>query len=164
VFDGTKIDPYTEDDPAAPLGVYGQSKWEGDEAVRRLLPRHLILRVSWVFGIHGHNFVKTILRLAQEREELRVVADQHGCPTYAGDIADVLLELAGRVGEIDANNAWGIYHYCGGYLSLLRRASHHLARFRQRHCRKGGDGRKAESPHRDRYYYRRLSHPSRTPY
>lgn len=113
VFDGTKTNPYTEDDPAAPLGVYGQSKWEGDEAVRRLLPRHLILRVSWVFGIHGHNFVKTILRLAREREELRVVADQHGCPTYAGDIADVLLELAGRVGEIDANDTWGVYHYCG---------------------------------------------------
>lgn len=113
VFDGTKADPYTEDDPAAPLGVYGQSKWEGDEAVRRSLSRHLILRVSWVFGVHGHNFVKTILRLAREREELRVVADQRGCPTYAGDIADVLLELAGRIGQIDAVNAWGIYHYCG---------------------------------------------------
>ncbi len=113
VFDGTKTGPYTEDDPAAPLGVYGQSKWEGDEAVRRLLPRHLILRVSWVFGVEGHNFVKTILRLAREREELRVVADQRGCPTYAGDIADVLLELAGRIGQIDADNAWGVYHYCG---------------------------------------------------
>ncbi|HHW76836.1 MAG TPA: dTDP-4-dehydrorhamnose reductase [Xanthomonadaceae bacterium] len=113
VFDGTKTAPYTEDDPAAPLGVYGQSKWEGDEAVRRLLPRHLILRVSWVFGVQGHNFVRTILRLAREREELRVVADQQGCPTYAGDIADALLELAGRVGEIDANRAWGVYHYCG---------------------------------------------------
>ncbi len=113
VFDGTKTGPYTEDDPAAPLGVYGQSKWEGDEAVRRLLPRHLILRVSWVFGVEGHNFVKTILRLAREREELRVVADQRGCPTYAGDIADVLLELAGRIGQIGADNAWGVYHYCG---------------------------------------------------
>ncbi len=113
VFDGTKTGPYTEDDPAAPLGVYGRSKWEGDEAVRRLLPRHLILRVSWVFGIQGENFVKTILRLAREREELRVVADQHGCPTYAGDIADTLLELVGRAKEIDADNDWGVYHYCG---------------------------------------------------
>ena len=113
VFDGTKTGPYTEDDPAAPLGVYGRSKWEGDEAVCRLLPRHLILRVSWVFGIQGENFVKTILRLAREREELRVVADQHGCPTYAGDIADTLLELVGRAKEIDADNAWGVYHYCG---------------------------------------------------
>jgi dTDP-4-dehydrorhamnose reductase len=113
VYDGTKAGSYTEDDPVAPLGAYGQSKREGDEAVRRLLPRYLILRVSWVFGIHGQNFVKTILRLAREREELRVVADQRGCPTYAGDIADVLLELAGRVSQIDADNAWGVYHYCG---------------------------------------------------
>jgi dTDP-4-dehydrorhamnose reductase len=113
VFDGTKTGPYAETDPAAPLGVYGQSKWEGDKAVQRLLPRHLILRVSWVFGVEGHNFVKTILRLAREREELRVVADQRGCPTYAGDIADVLLKLAGRVDRIDADNAWGVYHYCG---------------------------------------------------
>lgn len=113
VFDGTKTGSYGEDDPVAPLGVYGQSKWEGDRAVCRLLSRHLILRVSWVFGVHGHNFVKTILRLAREREELRVVADQHGCPTWAGDIADTLLELVGRSAEIDAHAAWGIYHYCG---------------------------------------------------
>ncbi len=113
VYDGAKIDPYVEDDPTTPMGVYGASKLAGDEVVRQLLPRHLILRVSWVFSVHGHNFVKTILRLAREREELRVVADQRGCPTYAGDIADVLLELAGRIAEIDANDAWGTYHYCG---------------------------------------------------
>lgn len=113
VYDGAKIDPYVEDDPTTPLGVYGESKLAGDEAVGRLLPRHLILRVSWVFGIHGHNFVKTILRLAREREELRVVADQYGCPTFAGDIADTLLDLAGRIAEIDARDAWGVYHYCG---------------------------------------------------
>lgn len=113
VYDGGKIDPYVEDDPTTPMSVYGASKLAGDEIVRRLLPRHLILRVSWVFGIHGHNFVRTILRLAREREALRVVADQRGCPTWAGDIADVLLELAGRVAEIDANCAWGTYHYCG---------------------------------------------------
>ncbi len=113
VYDGAKIDPYVETDPTTPLGVYGASKLAGDEAVCRLLPRHLILRVSWVFGVHGHNFVKTILRLAREREELRIVADQRGCPTYAGDIADVLLELAGRIAEIDADGAWGTYHYCG---------------------------------------------------
>lgn len=113
VYDGRKPGPYVENDTVTPLGVYGASKRAGDEAVRRLLRRHLILRVSWVFGIHGHNFVKTILRLAREREELRVVADQYGCPTFAGDIADTLLELAGRSAEIDANDAWGVYHYCG---------------------------------------------------
>jgi dTDP-4-dehydrorhamnose reductase len=113
VYDGAKKEPYVEEDPSTPMGVYGASKLAGDEAVRRLLPRHLILRVSWVFGVHGHNFVKTILRLAREREELRVVADQYGCPTFAGDIADALLELAGRIAEIDACGGWGTYHYCG---------------------------------------------------
>ena len=113
VYDGRKPGPYVEDDATAPLGVYGASKLAGDEAVRRLLSRHVILRVSWVFGVHGHNFVKTILRLAREREELRVVADQHGGPTFAGDIADTLLELAGRTTEMDANANWGTYHYCG---------------------------------------------------
>ena len=113
VYDGHKPDSYVEDDPTAPLGVYGASKLAGDETVRQWLPRHLILRVSWVFGVHGQNFVKTILRLAREREELRVVADQYGCPTFAGDIADTLLELAGRTAEMDASGAWGTYHYCG---------------------------------------------------
>ncbi|MCB1778355.1 MAG: dTDP-4-dehydrorhamnose reductase [Candidatus Competibacteraceae bacterium] len=113
VYDGAKTEPYVETDPTTPMSVYGASKLAGDEAVCRLWSRHLILRVSWVFGVHGHNFVKTILRLAREREELRVVADQRGCPTFAGDIADALLELSGRIAEIDARDAWGTYHYCG---------------------------------------------------
>lgn len=112
VFDGSKPGPYREADPVAPLGVYGGSKWAGEEAVRGVLAAHLILRVSWVFGPHGHNFVKTILRLARERDTLRVVADQHGCPTCAPDIADVLLALAGRIGA-GQELAWGTYHYCG---------------------------------------------------
>lgn len=144
VYDGAKIDPYVETDPTTPLGVYGASKLAGDEAIRELLPRHLILRVSWVFGPHGHNFVKTILRLAREREELRIVADQRGCPTYAGDIADVLLELAGRIGEIDERKAWGIYHYCGtpattwhGFASaIVEQARHEEQRAAKRRMRK----------------------------
>ena len=135
VYDGRKPGPYGEDDPVAPLGIYGVSKQAGDEAVRRLLPRHLILRVSWVFGIYGQNFVKTILRLAREREELRIVADQRGCPTYAGDIADTLLELAGRSAAMDAQQAWGVYHYCGapattwhGFTeAIVEEARHHQA-------------------------------------
>jgi dTDP-4-dehydrorhamnose reductase len=111
VFDGKQQAPYREDDPVAPLGIYGRSKWEGEEAVRHTLPAHIILRVSWVFGRHGHNFVKTMLRLAREREQLRVVADQHGCPTYAGSIADVLLTLADRF-DADGSLPWGTYHYC----------------------------------------------------
>lgn len=122
VFDGRKTNPYRESDPVAPLGVYGRSKWEGEEAVRETLPIHIILRVSWVFGDHGHNFVKTMLRLAREREQLRVVADQHGCPTYAGQIAAVLLNLteqsaprkrrSGRHTE-PVRAHWGTYHYSG---------------------------------------------------
>jgi dTDP-4-dehydrorhamnose reductase len=112
VFDGNKTGAYREDDPVAPSGVYGQSKWEGEEAVRAGLARHLIIRVSWVFGPHGNNFVKTMLRLAAERDELRVVADQRGCPTSATHIAEMLLGLAERIrgGE---DLAWGTYHYCG---------------------------------------------------
>ena len=112
VFDGTQERPYRETDPPAPLGVYGRSKWAGEEAVRQALPVHLIIRVSWVFGRNGHNFVKTIRRLARERQELKVVADQRGCPTYAGDIADVLWLLADRIAA-GRTMAWGTYHYGG---------------------------------------------------
>ncbi|MDX1606559.1 MAG: dTDP-4-dehydrorhamnose reductase [Candidatus Competibacterales bacterium] len=112
VFDGRRPGPYREDHPVAPLGVYGASKWAGEQAVRERLEQHLILRVSWVFGAYGHNFVRTMLRLAREREELRVVADQHGCPTHAGAIAETLLELAQRLSFSD-DSRWGTYHYCG---------------------------------------------------
>lgn len=112
VFDGTRAGAYREDDPAAPLGVYGQSKWEGEQRIRQVLPRHLILRVSWVFGARGNNFVRTMLRVGRERDELGVVADQRGCPTPAADIAQVLLELADRIGQ-EGFQQWGTYHYCG---------------------------------------------------
>jgi dTDP-4-dehydrorhamnose reductase len=111
VFDGAKSVPYVEDDAPNPLGVYGRSKWEGEEAVRAAAPHHYIFRTSWVFGAHGHNFVRTILRLAGEHEALRVVADQRGCPTAAGDIAAALLRLA-REGA-DRPGRWGTYHFAG---------------------------------------------------
>ena len=112
VFDGNKDGAFAEEDPVVPTGVYGLSKWEGEEAVRARLAHHLIIRVSWVFGPHGNNFVKTMLRLAAERDELRVVADQHGCPTSATHIANALLTLAGRIKKGD-DIAWGTYHFCG---------------------------------------------------
>lgn len=112
VFDGMGIRPYREDDPIAPQGVYGASKAAGEEAVRGAAERHLILRTSWVFSSHGNNFVKTMLRLAGERDELAVVNDQQGCPTAAGDIAEVLLTLAKRALSSPDDFPWGTYHFC----------------------------------------------------
>lgn len=108
VFDGTKADPYLEDDPVAPLGVYGRSKAAGEEVLRRILPRHIILRTSWLYAARGSNFVKTILRLAAERDELRIVADQQGTPTSAGDLARAVAAIANRIGG--AGVPWGTFH------------------------------------------------------
>lgn len=112
VFNGREAAAWQEGDPADPLGTYGASKWAGEEQVRQVQPHHIILRVSWVFGAHGNNFVKTMMRLGREREELRIVADQEGCPTAAADIADVIYELAGRYRDQE-HLEWGTYHYCG---------------------------------------------------
>ncbi|KJS40066.1 MAG: dTDP-4-dehydrorhamnose reductase [Rhodospirillaceae bacterium BRH_c57] len=113
VFDGAKTGAYSETDPVSPLGVYGVSKEAGEQAVRQHLPRALILRTAWVFSAHGHNFVKTMLRLAAERDELRVVADQHGCPTAAADLAAGILHAALRCLDSDDAGLWGTYHFCG---------------------------------------------------
>ncbi|KAF0189406.1 MAG: dTDP-4-dehydrorhamnose [Desulfobulbaceae bacterium] len=112
VFDGNAAGAYKEDDPVAPGGVYGLSKWQGEEEVRAGLMEHLIFRVSWVFGPHGNNFVKTMLRLAAERDVLRVVADQRGCPTCATHIAAALLTIADRISQ-GVDVPWGTYHFCG---------------------------------------------------
>lgn len=112
VFDGNATGPIPVDAPAAPLGVYGDSKWQGECLIREILPEHLIVRVAWVFGAHGNNFVKTMLRLGRERDELRVVADQRGGPTPAAAIAECLLELAQRH-LVSRVLPWGTYHYCG---------------------------------------------------
>lgn len=111
VFDGSKSGSYVEDDETAPLGVYGGSKLAGEEAIRAVLPQHVILRTSWVFSAHGQNFVKTMLRLASEREELRVVADQRGRPTAAADLADAMTRVAAMIQA--GTSRWGTFHFAG---------------------------------------------------
>lgn len=106
IFDGKKNGPYQENDASNPLNFYGKSKWLGEEAVREYCEQHIILRVSGVFSEHGNNFFKTILRLACEKKELRIVADQITCPTYAGDIATAIFIL------LKKKLHWGTYHYC----------------------------------------------------
>lgn len=112
VFDGTKSKAYNEDDSVSPLGVYGESKWQGEEAIRNNLSDYLILRVAWVFGAQGNNFVKTMLRLGNDKSELNVVADQFGGPSPAKDIALTLIYLVEQY-QKNKTLAWGTYHYCG---------------------------------------------------
>jgi dTDP-4-dehydrorhamnose reductase len=111
VFDGDKQTAYTEGDSIAPLGAYGRSKAAGEMAVRDALDRHVILRTSWLYGIHGQNFAKTILRLAAERDELRIIQDQRGCPTGSADVAGAILAIARRLAASAV--PWGTYHFAG---------------------------------------------------
>ncbi len=127
VFDGTKIGAYLETDPIAPLGVYGATKAEGEARVREENPRHFILRTAWVYGRFGANFLKAILRLSREREELRVVADQYGCPTATQDLAEAILAIdRASNGGFDTS---GTYHFTGagvttwhGFASVISEA------------------------------------------
>ena len=112
VFDGSKSAPYDEDDRPNPLGVYGRSKLAGEEAIRAVGGQHLILRTSWVYSLHGRNFLLTMQRLLQEREELRVVADQIGAPTWAGSIARATAALIQHWRNGQAG-PWGTYHLTG---------------------------------------------------
>ena len=113
VFDGRKGTPYVEEDEVAPLNVYGRSKLAGERGVQAANPRHVILRTSWVYSPYRKNFVRTILRLAAERERLTVVADQRGCPTAARDIAKVGLDVAMRCAVEPERAPYGIYHFAG---------------------------------------------------
>lgn len=112
VFAGDSPQPYREDAPTAPINVYGASKLAGEQLLRELCPQSLILRTSWVFGSHGNNFVKTMLRLARERDELSVVDDQLGCPTSANSIAAALWSLSASY-LAQGSLPWGIYHFSG---------------------------------------------------
>lgn len=112
VFDGTKGAPYTHNDPVSPIGIYGKGKEAGESEIRRNLEKHIIVRTSWLYGVYGNNFVKTMLKLAKEHEVIRVVDDQVGCPTFAGDLAESLLSIAESI-AVGKNVSWGTYHYCG---------------------------------------------------
>lgn len=112
VFDGKKKSPYIESDPASPLSIYGKSKQEGDNEVSARLKNHIILRTAWLYGVHGHNFVKTMLRLGKEKEVINVVADQFGSPTSAADLAAAVLQIISRI-KYSGDINWGTYHYCG---------------------------------------------------
>lgn len=114
VFDGYKPNAYVESDHVAPQGVYGRSKLEGEIAVAEANPRHLIFRTSWIYAPFGNNFARTMLRLASDRDRLRVVDDQMGCPTYAPDIAATILEVVRKLGTSEwTPHFTGITHLAG---------------------------------------------------
>src|SRR4051812_23016028 len=110
VFDGSKAGAYVEADPIAPINVYGQTKAAGEQAVRESTPLHVIIRTSWIYGEFGKNFLKTVLNLAATRDELRIVADQRGCPTSTPDLAQAILRI---VPQLLSSKIWGTYHFTG---------------------------------------------------
>ena len=112
VFNGEGVCAYKETDETDPQGIYGKTKLAGEITVRKTNPRSVILRTAWVFGEHGHNFVKTMLRLGKERDSLGIVGDQFGGPTYAGDIASALIKIANEILK-GKNDVFGIYHFTG---------------------------------------------------
>lgn len=111
VFDGAKEGSYTEADPVAPIGFYGKTKAEGETAVGENLKQHVILRVSWLYSEFGNNFLKTMLRLAGQRDEIKVVADQRGCPTSTRDVVEAIAAAAHRL--LDGEDVFGTYHFAG---------------------------------------------------
>jgi dTDP-4-dehydrorhamnose reductase len=114
VFDGTKERAYLETDGVCPINTYGRTKAAGEQAVRGKLKRHVIVRTAWIYSEFGHNFLKTILRLAVSRDELRVVADQRGTPTSARELAEAILRIAPRLASQDIasqDQVWGTYHF-----------------------------------------------------
>lgn len=136
VFDGSKGKPYEEDDRACALSVYGKSKLAGERAIIEQGIPHIILRTSWVYGMRGKNFLRTVLRLAAERDELRIVDDQYGAPTWSRTIADATAQIVAQSLQADDANQWwqeraGIYHltsagettWCGFTRAILAHAA-----------------------------------------
>lgn len=113
VFDGQGEEPFEVTDQPNPINYYGETKYQGEQQVQELLDKYFIVRTSWVFGEHGNNFVKTMLKLGKERDEISVVADQYGSPTYTGDLAELIVEMI-------QTDKYGIYHatnegFCSWY-------------------------------------------------
>ena len=106
VFDGKKQTPYIETDMPNPLGVYGKSKWQGERNIQEIMEDYFILRTSWLYSEYGNNFMKSMLRLSETRDEISVVSDQIGAPTYAGDLAEVLVKIV-----LSLSTNYGVYHY-----------------------------------------------------
>jgi len=113
VYSGRKPEHYVEDDETGPLGVYGRTKLAGEDAVRRENPRHVILRTAWVYSAYGKNFLKTMLRLAADRDSLKIVSDQYGNPTQADDIAAAILHISNQLMADGGNAPYGLYHLAG---------------------------------------------------
>lgn len=110
VYDGRKSIPYNENDKFSPKSIYGKSKLQGEQEIINTHEKHLIFRTSWVYGFHGHNFVKTILKLAKEKHELRIVSDQYGTPTSADLIADITALALFKIKETKEDKYWGSYN------------------------------------------------------
>ena len=115
VFDGHYASGYSEDDEASPLGAYGRSKWQGEEAIRAAQAQHLILRVSWIFSARGENFLLRTLEQARHEQQIEAAADRRGCPTSAEDVARVLLAILRQL--TCGIDVWGTYHYCGAEIT-----------------------------------------------
>lgn len=131
VFNGGGHEPWQEDDPTEPLNVYGQTKLEGELRVQAACERHLIFRTSWVYAAHGQNFVKTMLRLAQERERLTVIDDQHGAPTGADLIASITAQAMQKPVKAQNPITAGVYHLAAaGETTWHAYASHVIAQAR----------------------------------
>jgi dTDP-4-dehydrorhamnose reductase len=133
VFDGSKPhpQPYVESDPVCPVNTYGATKEAGEALLRAAWERHVIIRTSWVYASHGANFIKTMLRFGRERDEMKVVDDQHGAPTAAADLAAAIVSICGQVvGKTDAQ--WGTYHLTGaGWTTWAGFAEHVFQRLAQ---------------------------------
>jgi len=106
VFDGKKQTPYIETDMPNPLGVYGKSKWQGERNIQEIMEDYFILRTSWLYSEYGNNFMKTMLKLSETRDEINVVSDQIGSLTYAGDLAEVLIKIV-----LSSSTNYGLYHF-----------------------------------------------------